>query len=178
MEVGTGLCGAREQQHKPLTIPFDICYIIGMQTIAMEGSDVEIAESPGLLIIKLAHAMALDMDRKLKGYDVTMSQWAILKQLWRQEGKSQVELQECLGLDGATVTGLLQRMTLLGLIQRRPDAEDKRVQRVFLTERGHTLEKITAIFEEEVKARAFQGFSTDECAFFIRLLIRALHNCE
>ena len=139
---------------------------------------MEIAESPGLLIIKLAHAMALDMDRKLKGHDVTMSQWAMLKQLWWQEGRSQVELQKCLGLDGATVTGLVQRMTHLGLIQRRPDTEDKRVQRVFLTERGHILEKITAVFEEEVNAHALEGFSTDERAFFIRLLIRALHNCE
>jgi DNA-binding MarR family transcriptional regulator len=139
---------------------------------------VNFADSPGLLINKLAHAMALDMDRRLKDYDVTMSQWAMLKQLWRQEGRSQVELQELLGLDAATVTGLVQRMTHLGLIQRRPDPSDKRVQRVFLTERGRALEPITAVFEEEVNAHALEGFSADERAFFIRLLTRALQNCE
>jgi DNA-binding MarR family transcriptional regulator len=117
------------------------------------------------------------MDRRLKSHDVTMSQWALLKQLWRQEGRSQVALQELLGLDGATVTGLLQRMTHLGLIQRRPDLDDKRVQRVFLTERGRALEPITALFEEEVNAHALQGFSADERAFFLRLLTRALQNC-
>lgn len=139
---------------------------------------MDLAESPGLLINKLAHAMALEMDRRLKDHDVTMSQWAVLKQLWRQEGRSQVELQELLGLDGATVTGLVQRMTHLGLIQRRPDPGDKRVQRVFLTERGRALEQITGIFEEEVNAHALEGFSVDERAFFIRLLTRALQNCE
>ncbi len=134
--------------------------------------------SPGLLINKLAHAMTLEMDRRLKSYDVTMSQWALLKQLWRQEGRSQVELQELLGLDGATVTGLVQRMAHLDLIQRRPDPSDRRVQRVFLTERGRSLEGITAVFEEEVNAHALEGFSADERAFFIRLLTRALQNYE
>lgn len=138
---------------------------------------MDFADSPGLLINKLAHAMALAMDRRLKNYDVTISQWAMLKQLWRQEGKSQVELQELLGLDGATVSGLIQRMTHVGLIQRQPDPNDKRVQRVFLTERGRTLEQITTIFEEEVNAHALEGFSADERAFFIRLLVRSLQNC-
>lgn len=139
---------------------------------------MDFAESPGLLINKLAHAMALDMDRRLKSYDVTMSQWAMLKQLWRQEGRSQVELQSSLGLDGATVTGLVQRMTHLGLIQRKPDLSDKRVQRVFLTEKGRALEQITATLEEEMNAHALEGFSFDERAFFLRLLTRALQNCE
>jgi DNA-binding MarR family transcriptional regulator len=139
---------------------------------------VDFAESPGLLINKLAHAMTLGMDRRLKSCDVTMSQWAILKQLWRQEGRSQVELQELLSLEAATVTGLIQRMTHLGLVQRRPDPTDKRVQRVFLTERGRALEQITAVFEEEVNAHALEGFSADEQAFFLRLLTRALQNCE
>ena len=139
---------------------------------------MEPSESPGLLLNKLAHAMALEMDRRLKSHEVTMSQWAMLKQLWQREGRSQVELQELLGLDGATVTGLLQRMTVLGLIQRRSDAHDKRVQRVFLTERGRALEKITAVFEEEVNNHALEGFSADERTFLMRLLTRALHNCE
>ena len=136
------------------------------------------AESPGLLINRLAHAMALDMDRCLKSSEITISQWMMLKQLWQQEGRSQVELQELLGLDAATVTGLLQRMTNLGLIQRSPDPSDKRVQRVFLTERGRALQQTTAAFEEKVTARALAGFSDDERTFFIRLLTRALQNCE
>jgi DNA-binding MarR family transcriptional regulator len=133
---------------------------------------------PGLLINKLAHVMALDMDRKLKAHDLTMSQWVLLKQLWQQEGRSQVELQELLGLDGATVTGLVQRMTILGLIQRQPDPDDRRVQRVFLTERGRALEQITRSLESEVNNRALEGFSADERTFFARLLTRALQNCE
>ena len=136
------------------------------------------SEMPALLVIKLSHAIALDMERRLKTYDVTMSQWTILKQLWQQEGRSQVELQELLGLDKATVTGLVQRMTHLGLIRRRSDPSDKRVQRVFLTEQGRALEQITTSLVEEVNAHALEQFSDDEQAFFLRLLTRALQNSE
>jgi DNA-binding MarR family transcriptional regulator len=131
-----------------------------------------------MLIYKLAHAMALEMDRRLKSHDVTMSQWALLKQLWCQEGRSQVELQDLMGLDGATITGLVQRMSNQGLIQRRSDPNDKRVQRVYLSERGRELERITTASEDEVNAHALDGFSADERTFFTRLLIRALQNCE
>ncbi len=138
---------------------------------------MNLGEDPALLVIKLAHTMALEMERRLKAYEVTMPQWTILKQLWQQEGRSQVELQELLGLDKATITGLVQRMTSLGLIQRSPDPNDKRVQRVFLTERGRALEPITSSIVEEVNASTLAGFSEDERAFFLRLLIRSFHNC-
>jgi DNA-binding MarR family transcriptional regulator len=133
-------------------------------------------ESPGTLINKLARAMALEMDRRLKAYDVTLSQWFVLKQLWHQEGRSQVELQELLSLERATVNGLIQRMTRAGLVQCRPDPDDRRVQRIFLAERGRTLKQITPSLEVEVNAHTLEGFSEDERTFFIRLLTRALHN--
>lgn len=133
-------------------------------------------DSPGMLIHQLAHAMALDMDRRLKAAGVTLSQWFVLKQLWRQEGKSQVELQELLALERATVNGLIQRMVRSGLIECKPDPSDRRVQRIFLTGRGRALKQVTPSLEEEVNARALQGFSEDERTFFIRLLTRALHN--
>jgi DNA-binding MarR family transcriptional regulator len=129
-----------------------------------------------MLINRLAHAMALDMDRRLRASGVTLSQWFVLKQLWQQEGKSQVELQALLDLERATVNGLIQRMARSGLIHSKPDPSDRRVQRIFLTERGRALKQVTSSLEEEVNARALEGFSSDERTFFIRLLARALHN--
>ena len=139
---------------------------------------MNLEESPGFLINKLAHAMHVDLDRRLKVHGVTLSQWKILLQLWRREGRSQVELQEQLGLERATVTGLVQRMTLQGWVQCRTDPHDRRVQRVFLTERGRALEPVTTSLVEEVSNRALAGFSADEREFFTRLLVRALGNVE
>ena len=137
---------------------------------------MNLEESPGFLINKLAHAMHVDLDRRLKVHGVTLSQWKILLHLWRREGRSQVELQEQLGLERATITGLVQRMAAQGWVERRADPHDRRVQRVFLTERGRALEPIANSLVEEVNAQAVEGFSTDEREFFMRLLVRALCN--
>ncbi len=139
---------------------------------------MNLEQSPGFLINKLAHAMHVDLDRRLKVHGVTLSQWKILLHLWRREGRSQVELQEQLGLERATITGLIQRMTLQGWVQRCTDPHDRRVQRVFLTERGRALEPVVSSLVEEVNARALEGFSADEREFFMRLLMRALCNVE
>jgi DNA-binding MarR family transcriptional regulator len=139
---------------------------------------VDGAENLGSLLKKLTHAMALEFDRRLKVHHLTLSQWGVLRQLWEREGRSQVELQERLGLEGATVTGLLQRMARAGLVQRRPDPIDKRVQRIFLTEQGRTLEPVVKHLAAEVHARTFAGFTADEQLFLRSLLVRALHNLE
>jgi DNA-binding MarR family transcriptional regulator len=135
------------------------------------------ANNVGTLAAKLSHAISHELDSKLRVHGITLAQWSLLKQVWEREGRSQVELQELLGLEAATVTGLIQRMTSLGLICRRPDPHDRRVQRVFLTERGRELKCVTAPLEE-VNERALQGFTSDERDFFVRLLARALHNFE
>ena len=139
---------------------------------------MNLEESPGVLSHKLAHALHVELDRRLKVHGVTLSQWKILIYLWRREGRSQVELQEQLGLERATITGLLQRMCLQGWVLRRTDPDDRRVQRVFLTERGRALEPVANSLVEEVNNQALEGFSADEREFFIRLLMRALGNVE
>lgn len=139
---------------------------------------MNLEESPGFLSYKLAHAIHVELDRRLKVHGVTLSQWKILMHLWRSEGRSQVELQEQLGLERATITGLLQRMTLQGWVERRTDPHDRRVQRVFLTERGRALEPMANSLVEEVNMQALEGFSADEREFLLRLLTRALGNVE
>lgn len=128
------------------------------------------------LVKQLTHAMALEFDRHLKGHNVTLAQWGVLRHLWEHEGRSHVELQTLLRLEGATVTGLLQRMERAGLVQGRVDPADKRVQRVFLTEQGRALEPIVKHLAEDINQRALAGFTPDERDFLMRLLTRALQN--
>lgn len=137
---------------------------------------MESLEGPARLITRLAHAVALEMERRLRIYSVTYSQWRILKQLWQEEGQSQVDLQKLLGLERATVNGLVQRMLRLGLIRSTPDPGDKRIQRIFLTEQGRALQAIMTTLEEEVNACVLEEFSADERTFFMSLLRRSLRN--
>lgn len=133
-------------------------------------------DNPGVLINQLAHVMALEMDRRLRSAGITLSQWFVLKQLWRQEGRSQAELQELLNLERATVNGLIQRMVRAKFIECKQDPSDRRIQRIFLMERGRALETFTSSLADEVVNCTMQDFSEGERAFFCHLLGRALHN--
>jgi len=118
------------------------------------------------------------ISKLFESYGVTASQWSIIKILKGREGLSQVEIQELLGIEGATVSGLVQRMVRQGHLERRSDPADKRVVRVFLTQRGRELEQVLTPLSTEVLHRTFEGFTPDEQEFFIRLLKRALRNVE
>lgn len=120
--------------------------------------------------------MSAEISRRLKEHDLTLAQMQVLKQLWKQEGRSQSELQDLLDLDRATVAGLMQRMTAQNLIERKPDPDDKRIQRVYTTERGRSFQSVPPTIEAEVTAKTLEGFSEDERVFLTRLLARALQN--
>lgn len=137
---------------------------------------MSLSDSPGLLAYRLAHAINLELDRRLRAIGLTSSQWRVLMALWKREGRSQAELQGLLELEKATITGLLQRMAAQGWVERRADANDKRMQRVFLTERSRALAPTAAAVVEAVNEQVLAGFSEDERAFFQRLLLRALDN--
>lgn len=139
---------------------------------------MDMEQSPGLLIHRLAHEMSVELHRRLKVHGITRSQWSVLMILWKGEGRSQTEIQEVLGLERATITGLIQRMSAQGWVQRRDDPHDGRVQRVFLTERSRALKPTATLIVEEVHEQVLAGFSEDERAFFKRLLLRALENLE
>jgi DNA-binding MarR family transcriptional regulator len=139
---------------------------------------MDLFKSPGFLVNRLAHLMANEIERRFKTYGVTKSWWAILNILWQREGVSQVEIQQRLRLEGATVTGLLQRMEQAELIRRQSDGRDRRIQLVFLTEQGSNLQDVLVPQAEEVNELALRGITKEERAVFTSIMTRALKNFD
>lgn len=69
----------------------------------------------------------------LAPYGVTPLQYAVLKCLSGSEGLSGAELGSRLVLDSASITGVVDRLAASGLLARRPDADDRRVLRLYMT---------------------------------------------
>ena len=78
---------------------------------------------------------------KLSCHGVTPVQYAILKLLWEADGQTGAELSARLVIDSATMTGLIDRMQVSGLLERRTDDGDRRIQLLFLTKQGKALQK-------------------------------------
>jgi DNA-binding MarR family transcriptional regulator len=79
--------------------------------------------------------------RRLAPYGVTPVQYGLLEVLWEADGQSGAAIGERLRLDGATITGLLDRLAHAGLVERRPHPTDRRINHVYLTERGRALQR-------------------------------------
>ncbi len=74
---------------------------------------------------------------KQAGYDVTPEQFGVLARLGLEEGMNQTQLGERMLKDRHNMTRILNLLEKHGHIERRADSSDKRIFRIFLTERGH-----------------------------------------
>lgn len=127
---------------------------------------MDVLESPGLVISESGACDGGGNGSAVASLRCDNVAVIVLKQLWRQKGFSQVELQELLCL--------VQRMARGGLVRLVPDHGDRRVLRIFLTERGWALRQETVAYKKELVTRMFKDFSSNERTFFTRLLTRPL----
>jgi MarR family transcriptional regulator, organic hydroperoxide resistance regulator len=93
------------------------------------------------LLGKAGQQIARRAREKLTAHGVTPTQYAVLKVLWHQDGQSGAEVGARLVIDSATTTGVMDRLQASGLLERRADSEDRRVQRLFLTRQGRALQE-------------------------------------
>jgi DNA-binding MarR family transcriptional regulator len=88
-----------------------------------------------------AHSFAQAYKPFLDPVGLTYPQYLVLLELWEEDGRTVRQLGEPLFLDSGTLTPMLKRMEAAGWITRRRDAQDERVVRVALTDKGRAFQK-------------------------------------
>ena len=91
--------------------------------------------SPGYLINQLSAKMNAVLQRAFRsaGYNITAQQWAVLNRLWEENGIHQSLLAERTTKNRHNVSRMLTLLEKQGLLKRRLDSEDARLQRIYLT---------------------------------------------
>lgn len=87
----------------------------------------------GFLISDIARLMRTAFDRRVRKLGLTRSQWLVINRLYRKPGATQSELAEMLEVEKATAGRMVDRMEKKGWVVRRPDAADRRINRLHLT---------------------------------------------
>lgn len=82
---------------------------------------------------KLLRAAA---DEAMSVHGVRIGQNLVLEVLWERDGLSPGELAGRLDVTTPTIVNTATRMVNDGLIERRPDPDDRRLVRLYLTEQG------------------------------------------
>jgi DNA-binding MarR family transcriptional regulator len=93
---------------------------------------------------------------------VTASQSGLLLVLGQRDGVLMGEAGAALDLGPPGISGLVDRMMAAKLIQRRPDPEDGRAWRLWLTPAGRAALAETKAGLSEINARVTEGFSDAE----------------
>lgn len=111
------------------------------------------------------------LDQRLRPLGLSQAKWLAILYLSKQrDGLMQRELANLLGIEGASLVGLLDRMALDGWIERREIPEDRRCKFVHLTEQAHTLSREITAIAETLRHELLEGLSVEEIQCCIRVL--------
>jgi DNA-binding MarR family transcriptional regulator len=109
-----------------------------------------------------SRAMTAAYSPLLGALGLTYPQYLVLLVLWEADGARVSALGERLQLDSATLTPLLKRLEVAGLVERRRSAADERVVEVFLTASGARMQRRAADVPRCVLERS--GLTLDQLA--------------
>lgn len=108
--------------------------------------------------------------QKLAPFDLTPTQFFVFNALWAENGIRLSDLAERVALDGATLTGVIDRIEKVGLVERKGDPEDRRSIRVFLTEKGKEIAPRVLKFADELDEALRQPFPQRDMQVFEQVL--------
>lgn len=127
---------------------------------------------------KASIAIARRLQKKFNnaGLNLTIEQWSVLYQLWKQDGSSQQDLCERTFRDKPSITRLVDNLEKLQLVKRVPSESDRRINLVYLTKQGSKMEEQTMTLAEETLNEALTGISADNINLCKEILQRVYEN--
>jgi len=113
---------------------------------------------------KASIAIARRLQKKFNtsGVNLTIEQWSVLYQLWKQDGASQQELCNATFRDKPSITRLVDNLEKLNLVNRVSDENDRRINKIYLTKAAHKLQEETMALAEETLNEALSGVPADQ----------------
>lgn len=101
---------------------------------------------------------------------LTRPQWHVLGGIRRQDGITQSELAGAIAMGKSPLGKVVDKLEAEGLIERRPDPNDRRANRLHLTEKAGPLMEPAAEVVEQLEQLAFDGLNDDQAEHLIDLL--------
>ena len=135
----------------------------------------------GFLISRIKQTGTRLFDRLLaeSGIDAfNGAQGRILYVLWQKDDISISSLSAQTSLANTTLTAMLDRVEVSGLIVRKPDPMDRRNRLIALTEKAKSLEDDYTRISGQMNEMYYTGFSEEEIMQFEAYLHRVLTNLE
>jgi MarR family transcriptional regulator for hemolysin len=113
---------------------------------------------------------------KAQNLPITPEQFSVLSHLWQKDGLQQTELALCTNRNRANVTRILDILERERIVERRDDAIDRRVFRIYLTDKGKSLREATAKCAEQSIKDSLKDLTKDEIDTCMKVLLKIKSN--
>ncbi|WP_158966293.1 MarR family winged helix-turn-helix transcriptional regulator [Chachezhania sediminis] len=138
--------------------------------------DQQTENAVGLIFQHVARLRNRLYDRGVEGHGLTSAQVYAINHLFRQDGRSQVELAGLLGIGTVALSGLVDRMEGAGWVARQPDPKDRRTKRIWLTDAARAKRPALEKAARAVNDTSLAGFSPEEVETLLDMLRRVRTN--
>ena len=137
----------------------------------------------GISIADFAQKMNQIMPEIMKGFarrqnndvykgKITLPQLLILELLSRQGASKMTDLAKFMKVTTAASTGIVQRLVLLGYVQREYDQSDRRIIRIKLSAKGRELVKKINQQRTQSVTKIFSQISENDRGEYLRILMQ------
>lgn len=117
--------------------------------------------------------------KKIRPYGFSRGEFPFLVRLLKRgDGVSQKEICEDIRISKSTTSKMINKLKDEGYLRMERDPEDRRVKRVYLTDKKHEIEGIVRDIEEEIDEILFKGFDEEDKNKYIEYLHEILENIE
>ena len=133
----------------------------------------------GLVLFGTARAWRTRLDQRLRPLGLSQGKWRTLIHLSQGGNKlTQKEIAERMGIEGATLAGLLDRLQEDGWVERRGSAADRRCKTVHLQRRSKAV--LDKIFNtaHDLRSEFIEGIPQRDLETCIRVLTRIREKAE
>ena len=112
--------------------------MLSISVLGMQKYDFQ--NNIGFIVNKTAKAFVKALDSELREkVGVTVGQWKVMVMLINQDGLTQKEIAERLGLEGPTIIPIIDKMEKDDLVVRKVDPSDRRNNKIYRTEKANEL---------------------------------------
>jgi DNA-binding MarR family transcriptional regulator len=132
----------------------------------------------GNLLGRAERAFRYKLQDLLAAHDVTVSQWLHLRTLSEEEGLTQTELSQRIGIEKASSTAVLASLEARKFVRRVRNVVDRRKANLFLTESGAAFLEHLIPCAVTVNAVAKDGLSQGDLLVFLRVLDAMTENLQ
>ncbi len=125
----------------------------------------------GHLLAEVTRLLRASFDQRMLDLGLTGSMWRVLVYLQREDGRSQADLAKELEVSRASLGQMIDRLEHSGHVRRRAHPDDRRIWRVFLTEKSREIMPSVGEKAQALHQQTFGRLAEDEHRAFIATLM-------